>query len=39
LRANDISWQCGASANTGFHLLKAKHDLVISASQFCVPSV
>jgi hypothetical protein len=38
LRANDFSRQCGASTDTGFHLLKAKHDLVISASPFCVPS-
>jgi hypothetical protein len=38
LRANGISRQCGASADTEFHFLKAKHDLVISASPFCVPS-
>jgi hypothetical protein len=30
--------QRGASADTGFDLLKAKHNLVISASQLCVPS-
>src|ERR1700720_1347493 len=38
LRANGISRQCGASADAGFHFLTAKHDLVISASPFCVPS-
>jgi hypothetical protein len=38
LRANGISRQRSASADIGFHLLKAKHDLVISASPFCVPS-
>jgi hypothetical protein len=38
LRARDISRQRGATANAGFHLLKTKQRVVISASQFCVPS-
>jgi hypothetical protein len=38
LHANEISRQRGTTVNAGFHLLKAKHGVVISASQFCVPS-
>jgi hypothetical protein len=38
LHANEISRQRGATVNAGFHLLKAEQRVVISASQFCVPS-